>query len=254
MSLSRRARVGGGASLLVVVLAGCDLDASSRMGAHAEVAGAAIFDESGTVMEPAVALPSGGSREVTVKFLDARGHAIPAVEGEHFTSLSVLPAGRAMIGTVEEKVLSRTIGVVDPCRPPTYLMVGYGHDLRADERVFGPFPVSVPRPVAALRILAVDSSELTPHVRLPSRELTRVVLEFLDCDGHPVSEWLPEDEIVFFWSGLAFAEVQRADPAQLAWDVFMLRPSGTDGYLTIGLSQAGAAGHQLFGPYALTIE
>lgn len=244
---------GAGLLLFPAALAACELDPTdSRFGGHPPVEGAALELEDGTPLTPPFTLPSGGPHRVRVRYLDGNGRPIGSLDGEHRGGLIWRPGGRAESRTVEEPMVFE-VTFTAPCNPPQEVVIGYGHDVRANERRFGPYPVEIEGGFGGARLLRADSTVLTPTVRLPAREPTEVIAQILDCDG-VVVEALEGYEVILFWEPAEFASWQRLDEIGARNLVTVNADAGRRGFMSVGVRREGATWHEALGPFRVVAE
>lgn len=250
-----RGRVIRGAALLLLpaVFVACELDPTdARFGGHVPVEGAALELEDGTPLTAPFALPPGGPHRVRVRYLDGDGRPIRSLDGEHRGGLIWRPGGRASTHTVEEAMVFE-VTFTEPCNPPQEVLIGYGHDVRANERRFGPYPVEIEAGFGAARLLRADSTVMGSTVRLPAGEPTEVIVQILDCDGLLVDD-LQGREVLLFWEPANFASWQPMDSIGIRNEVTVNVDAGTRGFMSVGLRPEGADWHETFGPFRVVAE
>lgn len=238
------------AAVALLSLGGCELDVTSRLGEHPEVAGVELINESGETLTPVVTLEPGGPQAVSARFLDAAGRPIPSFDS-HRMSLVWEPAGTAR--SEPSGTLTHDVTILRSCQPPREVFVGYGHDGRADERIFGPFPVEVPASVGSARIFGPDGEELTPRVRLPSQTPFRIEVRFYDCDGVLVTGLGEDYEALLFFSTPEFATWSTVRDTAFQSIVTIQEPVGRVGLMSVGLRKISAQPYEAFGPFPLTV-
>lgn len=241
-----------GIAACLTLIASCELDTtSSRFGGHAEVAGAALVLESGERLTPPFVLPAGGPHLIRVEFLDENNRPIQNLDQSDRSGIFFHPSGRTLTETVREPRAHQVI-FTDGCNPPTRVSIGYGHDQRVDERRFGPFPLEVEGGLGSARLLAADSTELTPQVEFVSGQPTEVFVEIFGCDGELITGLEEEHEVILFWLPTDFATWERVDEAGFRNVVTAHAAPGRSGHMSIGVRQVGATWHQTFGPFRVT--
>jgi hypothetical protein len=235
-------------------LLGCELDGISRLGGHPEIADVVLLSETGQVLEPSVTLPGGGPHVVTVQFRDARDRPITSVGIDHRTSLVWEPVGLESTSPVAGDPFSHEVTFLEPCMAPQQVLVGYGHDTRADERIFGPFPVEVPPGVGSARIFAESGEEMTAEVRLPSMIPVEIEVRFYNCDGQPATGLEDDHELLLFWPRVGFAEWDDVVGEPFRKVVTVQEPAETQGAISVGLRKVGERAFESYGPYPVIVH
>ena len=237
-----------------IAMSGCQLDPTdARFGGHPEVRGVALLLESGERLTSPFVFPAGGPHRLRVEFLDGSGQPIENLDQTHRSGLFWVPGGRVTTAPGSEP-RTHEVTFNDACTPPTEVRVGYGHDQRVDERLFGPFPIEVDGALGAARLLAADSTELTPDVHFVEGEAAEVHVQVLDCAGEVVTGLEDEYEAILFWAPADFATWERLDEAGFHNLVTPQLPAGRTGHMSIGIRPIGAPWHQTMGPFTVTVH
>jgi hypothetical protein len=245
--------VGGAtAGLLLVVLSACDLELTSRLRQHAEIAGVVLLAEESE--DPAeLVIQPGGPHPVSVQFVDAKGRPITSLGSEHRTQLNWEPAGSVTSQPEPDDPFTYHVSIPRACAPPQLAFVGYGHDARANERVFGPVPVVVSPRIGTARAFGADGVEFAPPVRLPSMEPLLLEIRYYDCEGLLVTGLEEDYEVLLFFSTVEFASWGAVAGAGFQAEVVVNEQPGSSGQIGFGIRRKGAAGSLFFGPFPLIV-
>ncbi len=131
------------AALLAVALAACSSDEDPGE-EHGDPESIALVDVStGAVLAAPYTLPSGSTTRLAVRYFDADGEDITDfIEDDHYTDFIFSPSAFATVSAVAGERFQRDIAVAAAVGGTATFTVGYGHEVAADERVFGPFNVA----------------------------------------------------------------------------------------------------------------
>ena len=138
---------------IAVAVAGCS-DDEAPAGSHGTPATVRVFNVAdGSELTEPLQLPAGATTRVEVRFYDADGTLLNQdLAAEHHTSLTFAPAEFATAAEVTGEVFQRDVTVAASGGATATVTVGYGHDVAADERSFGPFDVhAVPTELVTAR-------------------------------------------------------------------------------------------------------
>lgn len=125
--------------LTLAAVAGC---ADQGPHPHDEPVSAKLFSAAGSELTPAVSILGSRILVVEVRFYRSDSTQILSLDADHSALLRFSPAFIASEGTVPGQkfrfeVTGRSAGNAGT------VTIGYGHDSKADDRIFGPFPVIV---------------------------------------------------------------------------------------------------------------
>ncbi len=128
------------ALVLTVALGACEEEAAAP--ADHTPASAQLFVNDVDVSANLV-LPAGAVTRVEVRYYAADGDLIEGIEDNHHAALVFTAPTLATTAAVVD--FNFQLDVTAQAAPGTgTVMVGYGHEVDADELSFGPFPVTVP--------------------------------------------------------------------------------------------------------------
>jgi hypothetical protein len=247
-------RIASAGLLLLVLpaLSACELELTSRLRQHPEIAGVVLIGEESETSDQ-LAIQAGGPHTVRVQFVDGRGRPITSLGPEHRALLVWEPAGSATSQPAPDEPFTYNVSIPRACAPPQRAFVSYGHDDRADERVFGPVPVVVSPQIGAARAFGADGIELAPPVRLPSTEPFLLEIRYYDCEGLLATGLEEEYEVLLFFSTVEFASWEAVDGAGFQADVVVHEQPGSRGQIGFGIRKKGAASFLFFGPFPLIV-
>lgn len=127
-------------AVLALVLGGCNSDEAAAPANHTPASAKLFVND--VDMTANLVLPAGAVTQVEVRYYAMDGDPILGIEAQHFAGLTFTPDTLATPAAVVDQHFF--FDVTAQAAPGTgTVMVGYGHDVAADELSFGPFPVTV---------------------------------------------------------------------------------------------------------------
>ena len=137
------------------LVAACSSD-ESPSSEHGDPESVKLIDvASGDELPVPYQLPSGATTRVEVQFFDADGELInDAIASDHYTNLIFSPGTFATQADVTGERFQRDVTVAGAVGSTATVTIGYGHEVAADERVFGPYDVNATAGAAAPITLA----------------------------------------------------------------------------------------------------
>jgi uncharacterized repeat protein (TIGR04052 family) len=134
---------GVAAALALAALVACSSDESPSEG-HGDPESVKLIDvASGAELPVPYQLPSGATTRVEVQFFDADGELInDYIASDHYTDLVFSPGAFATQADVTGERFQRDVTVAGAVGSTAAVTIGYGHEVAADERVFGPYDVA----------------------------------------------------------------------------------------------------------------
>jgi uncharacterized repeat protein (TIGR04052 family) len=132
------------------LVAACSSDESPSSG-HGDPESVKLIDvASGAELPVPYQLPSGATTRVEVQFFDADGELLnDAIAADHYTDLVFSPGTFATQADVAGERFQRDVTVAGAVGTSATVAIGYGHEVAADERVFGPYAVNATAGAAA---------------------------------------------------------------------------------------------------------
>ncbi|HEX5005162.1 MAG TPA: hypothetical protein VFV65_07585 [Gemmatimonadales bacterium] len=130
-------------AVVTLSLAGCESDEPAAPESHTPESAKLFVNDVDVSAD--LLLAAGAMTTVEVRFYDAHGDQITGIEDHHYAGLVFTPTALATaVGQVDAHFF---LDVTAQAAAGTgTVMVGYGHDVDADELAFGPFPVTVEIP------------------------------------------------------------------------------------------------------------
>ncbi len=139
-----------GAILALAVVAACSSD-ESPSSEHGDPESVKLIDvATGAELPVPYQLTSGATTRVEVQFFDADGELInDAIASDHYTELAFSPNAFATQADVAGERFQRDVTVAGTIGSTAAVTIGYGHEVAADERIFGPYDVAATAGAAA---------------------------------------------------------------------------------------------------------
>jgi hypothetical protein len=235
----------------VILLCGCDLDVTDRIGAPPVPESARLFDGEGRELGPAIQLRSTWPAVVEMRLYDRAGEEITSFPG-HRVALVWDPPGAVHAQPLADQPLRSHLTVLDPCLVPRRVRVGYGR-VAANERYFGPWPVQISHPVRNVRIFTSGGVEITQSVRLPNARDTRLEFRLYNCAGQRITSLGEGEEIRLYWAPDNAVAVGSVADQPLQSVVFARLAAGETATVSVGIARVGEPPTQVFGPFPITV-
>jgi hypothetical protein len=201
---------------------------------------------------PLPSFASSWPTRVEVRFHDAAGREIQGLEHRHRVELHWREPGAVALLPVEGQPFQWDVRVSDPCAERREFVVGYGHIPNADERMFGPIPVSVSRPVQALRLYGEDGLPREPPLALAPGEIFTFDIRLVDCIGEEITELEPRDQIQLYVDlPQEYERFNRVPGERASWTLDVPADAEWQVHISFGFGREGEFPPQVFGPFAI---